>query len=109
MRVIAPPSGNTVAGAAGADAPAVADALQRARRAQPAWATTPLEVRRDAVLRFRALVVERTEGLAETLTREVGKPITQSRGELAGLLGRIDFFLDEGDRPVADRVGLASA
>src|SRR5881396_2924348 len=109
MRVIDPSSGNTLAEVAEADAPAVADALQRARRAQPAWATTPLEVRRDAVRRFRALVVERTEGLAETLTREVGKPITQSRSELAGLLGRIDFFLDEVDRAVADRVVLASA
>jgi len=109
MRVIDPSSGNTLAEVAEADAPAVADALQRARRAQPAWATTPLEVRRDVVRRFRALVVERTEGLAETLTREVGKPITQSRSELAGLLGRIDFFLDEVDRAVADRVVLASA
>ena len=53
--------------------------------------------------------MERTEGLAETLTREVGKPITQSRSELAGLLGRIDFFLDEVERAVADRVVLASA
>jgi len=109
MRVIDPSSGNTLAEVAEADAPAVADAFQRARRAQPAWATTPLEVRRDAVRRFRALVVERTEALAETLTREVGKPITQSRSELAGLLGRIDFFLDEVDRAVADRVVLASA
>ena len=108
MRVIDPASGNTLAEVAEADAPAVADAFRRARRAQPAWAATPLEVRRDAVRRFRALVVERTEALARTLTREVGKPITQSRGELAGLLGRIDFFLEEVDRAVAERVVLAS-
>src|SRR3989442_3461181 len=108
MRVIDPSSGNTLAEVAEADAPAVADAFRRARRAQPAWAATPLEVRGDAVRRFRALVVERTEALARTLTREVGKPITQSRGELAGLLGRIDFFLEEVDRAVAERVVLAS-
>ena len=33
------------------------------------------------------------ETLARTLTHEVGKPIRQSRNELNGLLGRIDFFL----------------
>src|SRR5262249_54482259 len=40
-------------------------------------------------------------------TREVGKPITQARGELAGLLGRIDFFQSEIAAVLAERVVLA--
>ena len=40
------------------------------------------------------------------LTAETGKPITQSRNELHGLLPRIDFFLDEAERTLADEVVL---
>ena len=36
------------------------------------------------------------------LTHEVGKPIRQSRNELNGLLGRIDFFLAESARALRD-------
>jgi acyl-CoA reductase-like NAD-dependent aldehyde dehydrogenase len=37
------------------------------------------------------------------LTQEVGKPIRQSRNELNGLVGRIDFFLAETTRTLRDR------
>jgi acyl-CoA reductase-like NAD-dependent aldehyde dehydrogenase len=40
-------------------------------------------------------VVGETEALARILTAEVGKPITQARNELRGLLPRLDFFLTE--------------
>ncbi|HZV93272.1 MAG TPA: aldehyde dehydrogenase family protein, partial [Caldimonas sp.] len=44
---------------------------------------------------FRSGVVAGREALARTLTAEVGKPISQSRREIDGFLGRIDFFLAE--------------
>ena len=40
--------------------------------------------------------------LARTLSQEVGKPIRQSRNELNGLTGRIDFFLAETERALRD-------
>jgi acyl-CoA reductase-like NAD-dependent aldehyde dehydrogenase len=76
------------------DTPAsVAAAYERARRAQPAWAETPLAERIAAVKRFRDLVRKSSGELALTLTREMGKPVKQARNELAALSGRIDFFL----------------
>src|SRR5204862_8092213 len=45
--------------------------------------------------RFRALVVADAEHLAKVLSTEVGKPISQARNELKGVLPRIDFFLAE--------------
>jgi acyl-CoA reductase-like NAD-dependent aldehyde dehydrogenase len=65
----------------------------RARAAQPAWAALPLAGRMDAIAKFRALLVERKDDLAATLTTEVGKPLRQSANELNGTLARIDFFL----------------
>src|SRR2546426_11829754 len=80
MRVIDPASGNTLAEVAEADAPAVADAFRRARRAQPAWAATPPEGRRDAGRRFPALGVGRTAALGRAPTPGVGEPDRASPG-----------------------------
>ncbi|GAB4464291.1 MAG: aldehyde dehydrogenase family protein [Burkholderiaceae bacterium] len=82
-----------------------------ARAAQPAWAATALEDRLACIRRFREGIVRDQDALAAILTSEVGKPIRQSRNELAGLLGRLDFFLKEtaatlAPRPVFDDAGM---
>src|SRR5436190_2140282 len=108
MRVINPATGDVLRDVAESGRPAIAAACRSARAAQPAWAATPLAARCEAIRRFRALVVERAEPLARTLTLEVGKPIAQARRELAGLLPRIDFFLAEVEGSLADEVVLTS-
>ncbi|HJQ84776.1 MAG TPA: aldehyde dehydrogenase family protein [Candidatus Binatia bacterium] len=104
MRIVDPATGATLSEVAAADRRAVADAVARARSVQPGWAATPLETRRGVIRRFRALVAGRADALARTLTREVGKPIRQARSEIAGVLPRVDFFLDEVAAATADRV-----
>jgi acyl-CoA reductase-like NAD-dependent aldehyde dehydrogenase len=91
------------------DAASVARKATEARRAQPAWAARPLAERKANVVRFRAAVAAELEALAETLTREVGKPLAQSRNELNGFLGRIDFFLDQVEAATAPQTVLADA
>ncbi len=75
------------------DGTTVASKSLRARAAQPGWHSVALANRKACIERFRAFVVRDLESLARTLTQETGKPIKQSRNELNGLLGRIDFFL----------------
>src|SRR5438874_2988817 len=75
----------------------------RARAAQPAWAALPIKKRLDAIRAFRARITDMHATLARTLTLEVGKPIRQSRNELNGFLGRIDFFLAEAPRTLRDQ------
>lgn len=72
------------------------------RRAQPAWARRPLAERVAMIQRFRDFIVRDLETLATTLTQEVGKPIAQSRNELNGLLGRLDFFIAKAEEALAD-------
>src|SRR3989454_1095764 len=109
MRVVNPATGEVLREVAEADRAAVAGAFQRARAAQPAWPATPPAARCHAIRRFRALAVERAEPLARTLALEVGKPITQARSELAGLLPRIDFFFAGVEGALAEEVVLARA
>src|SRR5688572_27208013 len=84
----------------------VAGKAAATRRAQPAWASTPLHTRLEIVRRFGSLISERKETLARTLTSEMGKPIRQSRNELTAMQGRIDFFLEHTERAIADEVVL---
>lgn len=83
------------------DAHTVAAKALRARAAQPAWAAVPLAERKACIVRFRASIVAELAALAATMTAETGKPITMSRNELNGLLGRIDFFVQEVDAQLA--------
>ena len=90
-----PATGEVITELPADDASSVAAKASRARAAQPAWARLPLENRQACIERFRAGIVDELEGLALIMTRETGKPISVSRNELNGLLGRIDFFLAE--------------
>lgn len=83
------------------DAASVAAKAARARAAQPRWAAVPLAERLACITRFRAGVVRDLESLAATMTRETGKPIKMSRNELNGLLGRLDFFVQQAEESMA--------
>ena len=95
LKVVNPATGEVAASLPADDARSVKAKYERARGAQPKWAKTRLKQRLEAIRKFRELVVAETESLARVLTTEVGKPISQSRNELKGLLPRIDFFLEE--------------
>jgi len=98
VKILNPATNAIVADVPEDNAASVRAKYLRARAAQPAWAAVPMKQRLDAVRRFRERITQTREKLAQTLTREVGKPIKQSRNELNGLLGRIDFFLAEAAR-----------
>jgi acyl-CoA reductase-like NAD-dependent aldehyde dehydrogenase len=101
LRISNPADGTPIAEVPADDAASVGAKAERARRAQPAWQAVPLAERSAKLARFRASVAAEIETLARTLTQEVGKPLAQSRNELNGFLGRIDFFLAEVARAIA--------
>ena len=88
-----PANGETIAEVAADDAALVAAKAARARAAQASWAAHPLSERKACVARFQDGVVRELESLAQTMTRETGKPIKMSRNELNGLMQRLEFFL----------------
>ncbi|MBL8329120.1 MAG: aldehyde dehydrogenase family protein [Rubrivivax sp.] len=102
LRITNPATGDTLAELPTDDAAAIGAKAHAARGAQPAWAARPLAERVEVIRRFRAAIVRDLEQLARTLTLEVGKPIAQSRNELNGLLGRLDFFTEQAAASLAD-------
>jgi len=74
------------------------EALGAARRAFPGWrAAAPLE--RSRILRAAAaLVRERADGIARTMTLEQGKPLREARLEALASADTFDWYAEEGRR-----------
>jgi acyl-CoA reductase-like NAD-dependent aldehyde dehydrogenase len=102
MKIRNPANGSVLTEVEDDDAKSVAEKYRRARAAQLAWSAEPLNERLSAIQRFRDAVVAQKDELALTLTREMGKPITQSKNELAAMPGRLDFFLNGTAAVLAD-------
>ena len=69
----------------------VAAAVDRARRAWPAWAAQPLATRIELVRRFANEVRKDAERLADTIARETGKPLWEARTEVESVIAKVDI------------------
>jgi len=109
VRIVNPADGSLIQELAEDDARAIGQKFVRAREAQQQWAARPLAERVSVVRGFKEEIARRTEELARTLTREVGKPIRQSRNELAALAERLDFFIEKTKASLAPETVLENA
>lgn len=109
MDIVNPATGEVIAEVADDTPEAVAAAVAAARAARPSWSAVPLAERVAVLRRFRAAIDRRSPELADTLTAETGKPVTQARNELAGVGPRIDFFCDHVEETLGERRVLTDA
>src|SRR3954469_408272 len=80
------------------DAAGFVEAARAARAAQTAWARTPAPMRGRAIQQIGRLVEDNKEALARVVTREIGKPYSESLGEVQEIIDTCSFFLGEGRR-----------
>ncbi|HEX6793435.1 MAG TPA: aldehyde dehydrogenase family protein [Casimicrobiaceae bacterium] len=109
LPIVNPATGSVILRLASDGPREVAQRYAEARAGQPRWAATPIRKRVAAIEKFREQVLARAGTLAETLTKEVGKPIGQSRNELKGLVARLDFFIAESARTLREEKVFADA
>jgi succinate-semialdehyde dehydrogenase/glutarate-semialdehyde dehydrogenase len=79
-------------------------AIAAAERAFPAWARTPARERAQLLWKAAGLMRERQEDLARLLTREQGKPLAESRGEIAISAEYLEWNAEEGRRAYGDTI-----
>jgi len=77
--------------------------VRRAAAAQASWAGAPLEERKALCLGAAAAIEARLEPIAWDVTRQMGKPIAQSRAEVRTCLGRARKMIELADRGLAPR------
>ncbi len=96
--------GDVVARVELASADGLVAACRAARAAQPGWAAVPAPIRGQAIASIGRIVAENAESLARLVTREVGKPLAEARGEVQEIVDTCDFFLGEGRRLYGETV-----
>jgi succinylglutamic semialdehyde dehydrogenase len=90
---IDPASGKQTYASQQSTAADVAEAAEAARAAFEAWAYRPLEERIAIVSRFRDLLKENAEDLAQTISEEVGKPLWEARTEVTTMANKVDISI----------------
>src|SRR5690349_15955453 len=95
LDVLDPATGDVLARLPVASRADVDRAAEAAAAAFPAWRDRPVVERATILRRAAALLRERREAIAITLTREQGKPLAQSRSELAASADFFDFYAEE--------------
>jgi succinylglutamic semialdehyde dehydrogenase len=96
-----PATGRVLFQAAGGSAQDAVDAVAAARRAGEAWADVPLEARIEIVRRYKTVLQARAEDMARAISEETGKPLWETRTELASMAGKVDISI----RAVSERTG----
>ncbi len=93
-----PATGETLATVADASVADGAAALDAAVDAQAAWARTAPRDRGEILRRAYELITERTDELAEQMTAEMGKPVSESKAEIAYGAEFFRWFAEEAVR-----------
>jgi acyl-CoA reductase-like NAD-dependent aldehyde dehydrogenase len=97
-----PATGEKIATLPAASAEDVAQAVARARAAQALWEKKSFRERADVLFRYRDLLVDHQERLADILTAETGKPKDEAYGnELFYLYDAIGFWAKNAARYLA--------
>jgi len=84
-------------------------AIEAARQAQPAWRAKTAGERARILRRWFELMLAHQEDLAVLMTREQGKPLAESRGEIAYAASFIEWFAEEGKRVYGDVIPATQA
>jgi succinate-semialdehyde dehydrogenase/glutarate-semialdehyde dehydrogenase len=77
-------------------------AIEAAARAFPAWAALAAKERAVILRRWFDLLMANQEDLATLMTAEQGKPLAESKGEIAYAASFIEWFAEEGKRLYGD-------
>jgi alpha-ketoglutaric semialdehyde dehydrogenase len=95
---------DVVAEAPASTAAEAAEACDAAAGAFEGWRNTPAPVRGQILFRVQRRMEERRHELAEALTREEGKTIAESRGEIQRAINVVEFFAGEARRITGETI-----
>ena len=97
-----PVSGKAASRAAAAGPEDAVAAVESAAAAFPAWAARTAKDRATLLRRWHDLMLANVDDLAVLMTAEQGKPLAESRGEIAYAAAFIEWFAEEGKRVYGD-------
>lgn len=101
-RSINPATGETIAEHALLEGVAIDAALEHAWQGWLVWREIPLGIRAERLRTLGDVLRARETVLADAIVREMGKPITQARAEVAKCAALCDWYAEHGPAYLAD-------
>jgi succinate-semialdehyde dehydrogenase / glutarate-semialdehyde dehydrogenase len=99
-----PANGKVIAEVAECGTAETRRAIEAAGRAMDAWRTRSAKQRAAIMRKWFNLMMENQEDLAQIMTAEQGKPLAESRGEIAYGASYIEWFAEEAKRVYGDTI-----
>jgi succinate-semialdehyde dehydrogenase/glutarate-semialdehyde dehydrogenase len=97
-----PATGQVIANVPDLGAAEARRAIEAAERAFAGWRAKPAKERSAILRKWYELILANQEDLAQLLTAEQGKPLAESRGEIAYGASFIEWFAEEAKRVYGD-------
>ena len=104
LAVVNPANGERIADVAKCGAAETRRAIEAAERAQVKWRQATAKERAAILRKWLELMLDAQEDLAQIMTAEQGKPLAESRGEIAYGASYIEWFAEEGKRVYGDTI-----
>ncbi len=104
FEVTNPARGDVIAVVADLDRSEIATAIDAAAASQKAWAALAAKERSKVMRKWFDLLMENQEDLAIIMTAEQGKPLVESRGEVAYGASFIEWFGEEAKRNYGETI-----
>nr|WP_267889654.1 NAD-dependent succinate-semialdehyde dehydrogenase [Henriciella litoralis] len=104
LSVTNPATQSVIGRARSYDGEAVSQAIDKAENARTGWAAKTARERASILLSWHNLILENVEDLAEIVTAECGKPLSEARGEIAYGASFIQWFAEEGKRAYGETI-----
>ena len=104
LTVVNPADGTVVGSVPRMGAAESRSAIEAANKAWPAWRAKTAKERAALLRKWFDLMMQHQEDLAVLMTTEQGKPLSESRGEIAYGAAFIEWFAEEGKRIYGDTI-----
>jgi succinate-semialdehyde dehydrogenase/glutarate-semialdehyde dehydrogenase len=104
LPVTNPANGDVIAEVAKCGTAETRRAIEAAKAAQVSWRQASAKERSVLLRKWFTLMMEAQEDLAQILTAEQGKPLAESRGEIAYGANYIEWFSEEAKRVYGDTI-----
>jgi succinate-semialdehyde dehydrogenase / glutarate-semialdehyde dehydrogenase len=102
LTVTNPATGKTIGTVPDMGAADTQMAIEAANAALPSWRAQTAKERANILHQWFSLMMKHQEDLARIMTAEQGKPLAESRGEIAYAASFIEWFAEEGKRIYGD-------
>lgn len=80
------------------------DILEKSRVAFETWRQVPVKERCKLLVNAAGVLRNNVDKYAETITQEMGKPISEARGEIEKCAWACDFYAENAERFLADEI-----